>query len=192
MILFVTSLLVSKDSHFPIGLRLYKKYKEEDPTFKTKLQLAIELVKEAYSKGVNFSCVIFDAWYLSSEVIKVIKELKKYWISPLKSNRIVLKNNKRISLKEYISNIDKSSFKKKKIKDKYYYYYSETVKISKLGKILLVALITIPTKSICAGSVMPSANFLCASDQTTITTFTFLNASLYILACSSSSRIWFC
>jgi len=135
----VTSLLVSKDSHFPIGLRLYKKYKEEDPTFKTKLQLAIELVKEAYSKGVNFSCVIFDAWYLSSEVIKVIKELKKYWISPLKSNRIVLKNNKRISLKEYISNIDKSSFKKKKIKDKYYYYYSETVKISKLGKILLVA-----------------------------------------------------
>ena len=134
----MTSLLVSKDNHFPIGLKLYKKYKEDDPSFKTKIQLAIELIKESCSKGVNFSCVIFDAWYLSSEVVDTVKELKKYWISPLKSNRIVLKNNKRINLKEYITNIDKRLFKEKKIKGKYYYYYSETVKISKLGKILLV------------------------------------------------------
>ena len=87
----ITSLLVTKNNHFPIGLRLYKRYKKDDTTFRTKIQLAIELIKETCSKDVNFSCVIFDAWYLSSKVINVIKELKKYWISPLKSNRIVFK-----------------------------------------------------------------------------------------------------
>ena len=134
----VTSLVVSKEKHFPIGLKFYRRYKENDQAFKTKIQLATELIREAHSKGVNFSCVIFDTWYLSSQVTNIIKELNNYWISPLKSNRIVLKNNKRIILRDYISNIDKSLFKAKKIKDKYYYYYSEIVKISNLGKILLV------------------------------------------------------
>lgn len=40
----VTSVLVARDKHFPIGLRLYKKYKENDHTFKTKIQLAAELI----------------------------------------------------------------------------------------------------------------------------------------------------
>lgn len=135
----VTSLLVSKDKHFPIGLRLYKKQKENDCTFKSKIQLAQELIKNAYARGVNFSCVIFDAWYLSSDVVKCIKELKKYWICPLKSNRIVIKQQKRIPLKEYLSAIPKSLFKTKMIKGTCYYYYAETVRISKLGKIFIVA-----------------------------------------------------
>jgi hypothetical protein len=54
----MTSLLVSKDTHFPIGFRLYKKYKEDVPEFKTKIHLAKELVKEAYLRAINFYCVI--------------------------------------------------------------------------------------------------------------------------------------
>lgn len=134
----VTSLLVTHDKRFPLGLRLYKKFKEGDPTFKTKIQLAQELIKDAYARGVKFSCVTFDSWYLAAKVIELIEQLKKFWISPLKSNRIVLKHNKRIPLKKYVSDIPKSSFVKKKIKGKYYWYYSEMVKISKLGKIHLV------------------------------------------------------
>lgn len=134
----VTSLLVSKDKHFPIGLKLYKKYQEDDPAFKTKIQLATTLIEEAHEKIVRFSCVIFDAWYLASALVDRLKELNKYWISPLKSNRTVIKQQQKIRLKEYIAALPKRSFKTKKIKGIYYYYYAETVKISKLGKILLV------------------------------------------------------
>ena len=42
-------------------------------------------------------------------------------------------------MKEYLSTISKSSFKTKKIKGTCYYYYAETVRISKLGKIFIVA-----------------------------------------------------
>lgn len=134
----VTSLLVAKDKHFPLGLGLYKKYKKDDPTFKTKLNIACELIKSACEKGVNFSCVIFDAWYLAQEVIELLTRFNKYWICPIKSNRIVKEQNRRIPLKDYVSEIPKHMFKKRRIKDKYYYYFAKTVKISKLGKIKLV------------------------------------------------------
>jgi len=134
----VTSQLVAGEKHFPIGLGLYKKYKENDPTFKTKIEIAKDLIKTAHGKNVNFSCVIFDAWYLSKELVELINDLEKYWICPLKSNRIVLKDNKRIPLKEYVQEIPRHLFKKQKIKGSYYYYYAKTVKVSKLGKIKLV------------------------------------------------------
>ena len=135
----VTSLLVSGEKYFPLGLRLYKRYTENDPNFKTKIQFAKELLDDAYAKGVQFSCVIFDAWYISSQLLKRIKELKKYWIAPLKCNRQVIKQHMKIRLDDYLKTIPRSSFKKKKIKGTYYYYYAETVHISKLGKIFLVA-----------------------------------------------------
>ena len=140
----VTSLLVTKEKLFPIGFRLYKRKKENDATFKSKIELAKELIKYACEKGINFSCVIFDKWYLASKLIKSLEELKKYWIAPLKSNRVVIKQQKRIPLKEYLETIPKSLFKAKKIKGKIYYYYAETVRISRLGKIFIVAYYTTP------------------------------------------------
>ena len=135
----VTSLLISAGKRFPIGLRLYKRYKENDSTFKTKIQLAEELLNDAYAKGVQFSCVIFDAWYLATVLLKRITELKKYWIAPLKCNRKVIKQQTKIRLDQYLSTIPRSSFKERKIKGTSYYYYAETVNISKLGKIVLIA-----------------------------------------------------
>ena len=134
----VTSLLVSGNKHFPIKFRIYKKFRHGDPTFKTKIELAQELIREAVQKAINFSCVIFDSWYLSQAIVKLLSQFNKYWICPLKTNRIVLEHNKRIPLKEYVSKIPKHLFTKKNIKGSYYYYYAQTVKISKLGKIKLV------------------------------------------------------
>lgn len=135
----VTSLLVSNDKHFPVGFRLYTRQKQDTLAFKSKIQLAQELIKDACEKGIKFSCVIFDAWYLAKEITKLVNKLNKYWICPLKSNRIVIKQQQRIPLKEYVSTIPKSLFKMKKIKGTCYYYYAETVNVSKLGKIFLAA-----------------------------------------------------
>jgi hypothetical protein len=135
----VTSLLVARDKKIPLDLRLYKRYHDDDPDFKTKIQLALELLRDAVTKQIPFGCVIFDAWYLSQEVTKTIAALHKFWISPLKSNRSIVKHNNTIKLETYIATIPKSSFKKKTIKGTVYWYYAEIVTITNLGKIYLVA-----------------------------------------------------
>jgi SRSO17 transposase len=135
----VTSLLVSKDKQFPIGFRLYQREKDDSPDFKSKVQLARELIEDAVAKGISFSCVVFDSWYLSAEIVSCIKKLGKYWVSPLKNNRIVIKQQKRIPVLEYLSTIPKSVYKQKYINGVLYWYYAETINISKLGKIFIVA-----------------------------------------------------
>jgi len=135
----VTSLLVSLNKHFPIGFRLYTRKKEQSPAFKSKVALAGELISDACEKGITFSCVIFDAWYLAKELVAFIERLNKYWICPLKRNRIVIKQQKRIPLSEYLATLPKSAFKPRTIKGTCYWYYAETLRISKLGKIFLIA-----------------------------------------------------
>lgn len=135
----VTSLLSAKDTRFPLDLRVYKKYKEGDTGFKTKIDLARELIQVAYENKVRFSCVVFDSWYLAQKLIKYITSLKKYWISQLKSNRVIRMGTGNISIAEYVKAIPRDQYKKIKVKDRFFYVYSRTGTISKIGKVKLVA-----------------------------------------------------
>jgi hypothetical protein len=55
--------------------------------FRTKIVLAIELVEEAIRCQVPFGVVVFDAWYLAEELVRVLTRRRKDWISLLKTNR---------------------------------------------------------------------------------------------------------
>lgn len=134
----VASLLSAKDTRLPLDLRVYKKHKEGDTGFKTKIELARELIQAAYDNGVRFSCVVFDTWYLAQKLITYLASLKKYWISQLKSNRVIRMGTGKISVAEYVKAIPKDQFKKIKVKDRFFYVYSRTVTISKIGKVKLV------------------------------------------------------
>src|SRR5919199_3485614 len=66
----------------------------EDPAFQklhvqfhTKIELAIELVRKAVERTLPFSVVLFDSWYLAEELVSVLAELGKDWVSMLKRNR---------------------------------------------------------------------------------------------------------
>ena len=68
----------------------------QDPTFRarheqfrTKIALAIELVEEAIRHKVPFGVVVFDAWYLAEDVVRVLARRRKDWISLLKKNRLL-------------------------------------------------------------------------------------------------------
>jgi hypothetical protein len=68
----------------------------QDPTFRarheqfrTKIALAIELVKEAIRHKVPFGVVVFDAWYLAEELVRGLARRRKDWISLLKKNRLL-------------------------------------------------------------------------------------------------------
>lgn len=57
--------------------------------FRTKIALAIELVEEAIRHKVSFGVVVFDAWYLAEDVVRVLARRRKDWISLLKTNRLL-------------------------------------------------------------------------------------------------------
>jgi hypothetical protein len=55
--------------------------------FRTKIELAIELLETAIAHRLPFSVVLFDSWCLAEDFIALLRRRKKYWISILKKNR---------------------------------------------------------------------------------------------------------
>jgi hypothetical protein len=57
--------------------------------FRTKIALAIELVETAIRQKVPFRVVVFDAWYLAEDLVRVLARRRKDWLSLLKKNRLL-------------------------------------------------------------------------------------------------------
>jgi hypothetical protein len=57
--------------------------------FQTKIVLAIELIEEAIRRKVPFGVVVFDAWYLAEDLVRVLARRRKDWVSLLKTNRLL-------------------------------------------------------------------------------------------------------
>jgi SRSO17 transposase len=69
--------------------------------FRTKIALAIELVEEAIRSKVPFGVVVFDAWYLAEDVVRVLARRRKDWVSLLKTNRLLEAGNGQFSAAGY-------------------------------------------------------------------------------------------
>lgn len=131
-----------------------KEFAEKHEAFKTKIKLAIELVEDAERRGLDFEVVLFDAWYLSPELVEVIERYKKAWVSQLKSNRKIETRGLRlndsmgnrikfeeeeIKIEELVKLIPKSAYKEIKIdKETSYWAMSFVAKLRTLGEVRLV------------------------------------------------------
>jgi hypothetical protein len=62
--------------------------KRHEP-FHTKIALAVALVEEAIRRKVPFGVVVFDAWYLAEDFVRVLGRRRKDWISVLRINRLL-------------------------------------------------------------------------------------------------------
>ena len=121
--------------------------------FQTKISLAVQLVNQAIEKDLPFETVLFDAWYLAPELIKVLEKHEKKWVSLLKANRNISTNNLRIfdekgkqvvfedtkiKAEDLIKLLPSSAFTPTEIGEKTYYCFSKNVHIASLGKVRLV------------------------------------------------------
>jgi hypothetical protein len=68
----------------------------EDPEFRarheqcrTKIALAVELVEEAIRHKGPFGVVVFDAWYLAEDLVRVLARRRQAWLSVLRTNRLL-------------------------------------------------------------------------------------------------------
>jgi len=140
----VSSQFVAKDFHVPIDSRLYRK--EEDlgkEQFKSKLDLAIELIDQAVETHIPFTRVAGDSWYFCDKIIKHLEHLHKDWIFASKSNRAINLNNRWIQLKDFVKELKPEDFKQVTItktngKQLTVFAYSKTVYMKKVGRVKVI------------------------------------------------------
>jgi len=155
------------DCEIPTGKkergRLHKKVDLvllEDPEFralheqfKTKITLAIELIRQAVQRGVPFGTVLFDSWYLSQELVLVLAELQIDWVSLAKKNRnlelasFLLRDEAgqpvsvtgpHVKIEAFVPLIPKNAYQRIAIGDNEYWCFTLTVRLSGLSKVRLV------------------------------------------------------
>ena len=158
--------------HFPITMipknkkerqKLHKQVDEillQDPEFlelhnqfRTKIDLAIELVQSAIRQRLRFDILLFDGWYLSEALVAEAARRHKKWISLLKKNRNLETNSfqlkeangqpiqfegEHVSVEEFVNQIPAKAFKMVVVNEKTYWTFSITVRIPSLGKVRLV------------------------------------------------------
>lgn len=142
----VTSFYVDKKKRWPINHRLYLKkdyclkIKQE---FKTKNQLAVELINDVYEKGLKLRTWLFDSWYLNPTVLNGLESHQADWVSEVKLNRVVLTPKGPIKLCKYlVQEIPRDAYKQVELDGKTYQYFTKAVKLKSLQgrKIRILAL----------------------------------------------------
>ena len=108
----VTSHYVRQWLSLPLDFRIYIKEEQAGEDFKTKLELARELVEQAVEHEVPFSCVVFDTWYFDVEFVHFVEGFGKDWVTRCKSNRLVLAGGKWTSLSEWARSLPAENFER--------------------------------------------------------------------------------
>ena len=134
----VTSQYITPRGCFPIGFQLYRKKDKAGEAFKTKIELAQELVAHALSMGLRFGTVVFDAWFLSKDFVRFLKSKQLHWVSKAKSDRIIFVGGRRMNLDAFRLTVPGSAFKRIEIDGNIFYCFTKAVTMSKLGKVRLV------------------------------------------------------
>lgn len=158
--------------HFPITAipqtkkarqKLHKQVDEillQDPDFlklhhqfRTKIDLAIDLLEAGIAHRLRFDMLLFDGWYLSEALVKAAARRRKKWISLLKKNRNLETNSfqlkdadgqrivfegEHVSVEEFVKKIPTKAFKMVVVNEKIYWTFTLTVRIPSLGKVRLV------------------------------------------------------
>ncbi len=108
----------------------------ENENFKTKNEIGRELISKAFDKGIPFSYVIADSWFLNSETVGLIESLKKDWVFGCKSDRVVLMPNGWTSLSEWAKTLPNDKFKSVNVwyekKKHVFYCYASNLKMRSL------------------------------------------------------------
>ncbi len=102
---YVTSLYMNGDAAVPDGLKLYgseKRCREKHIEFKTKVQLACEIIDEHVPRSKSIIC-LWDSWYMCSDVVARCRAHGYRWIGETKSNRIVIYDGRKYHLNELVN-----------------------------------------------------------------------------------------
>jgi SRSO17 transposase len=108
----------------------------ENENFKSKNEIAREFILRAYDKGIPFSYVIGDSWFLNRNTVGLVESLKKDWVFGCKSDRVVLMPRGWTSLSDWAKTLPKDKFEPVNVwyekKKHVFYCYATNLKMRSL------------------------------------------------------------
>lgn len=145
----INSHLVARGGmHFPVDFQLYMKEKDvekypDHPGFKTKQEMARELIEQAVEYELPFNTALADSWFFNKENTDLIEEKGKGWVMGCKSNRLIRPGrNEKVSLSKYAERLSPQDFEPIEVgakeKKTTYYVYGKTFSMSKQGRVKVV------------------------------------------------------
>ena len=140
----ISTYYVTREFSVVLDFAIYRKKEDCDDKnkFRTKVEIARELISRAVSYGLPITRVVFDSWYATRELVEHIEALGiKEWVTQAKSDRVVLSDDGRTetNLADYARTIPKEKFRPVKIytsllgKKKTYWVYCTTVRMKFLN-----------------------------------------------------------
>ena len=102
---------------YPINLLPYLPKEEflggkSDPDFKSKLDLAKDLINDAIKKEIKFSDIVFDSWFFSNDFADFIIDKHKTFVTESPIDRLVSYHKNWIRVDELVKLIPSVKFKK--------------------------------------------------------------------------------
>ena len=128
------------ESH-PLDFRLYLKKdlcREKGIPFKTKIELAQELVEDALQRGLEIQGALFDNWFASKEVIKFLQGKGLHWVTRLKSDRTVKIKGRYVPISDFAETLPREAFRKVEIGDRIYQLFSKAVDLKGVGQVRIL------------------------------------------------------
>ena len=98
---YVTEICSCNDASYPIDLRLYMPEGTSSKPFRSKVDLACELIDEFEPPSRDVT-VQFDEWYLCGDVVKHAEDRGFSWISEARSNRVVFYDGEKLNVSEFL------------------------------------------------------------------------------------------
>ena len=139
---YVTSLYVSGDVSVPDGLKLYgseKRCNEKRVEFKTKVQLACEMIDE-HVPAAKRTIWLWDSWYTVYDIVTRCRAHGYDWIGEIKSNRVVFYRGTKYHLYELVEKLrSEGRFYDVVIDGEIYQACRVRVSTKRLGEVTIVA-----------------------------------------------------
>ena len=133
------------NQHVPLYFTPYVKEElamQQEIWFKTKIQLALDLIRRSLMQ-ISPEVVVFDAWYMSKELVDFLSNRGLIWVSSAKSNRLIQVDDEWISVSRYAKGLSKQMFKRiDKMVDeqRFKWIYETTMVMKNIGLVKLVIL----------------------------------------------------
>jgi hypothetical protein len=148
---YVTSLYVNNNLAVPDNLKLYgnqKKCKEKGIEFKTRLQLACDIIDE-HNPLAKKTIWLWDSWFTCQEMASKCKTRNYSWIGEIKSNRIVFYEEKRYRIDELFEKIKlEGGFFDIVVKGEVYSAFKADVFMPKMGYFSIIINVKVGTKDV--------------------------------------------
>ncbi|NWF86239.1 transposase [Candidatus Bathyarchaeota archaeon] len=148
---YVTSLYVNNSLAVPDSLKMYgnkKKCREKGIEFKTRLQLACDMIDE-HTPIAKKTIWLWDSWFTCQEMASKCKAHGYSWIGEIKSNRIVFYEGKRYRIDELFDKLrSEGGFFDIVVKGEVYSAFKADVFMPKMGYFSIVMNVKADTKEV--------------------------------------------